>query len=58
MKDEFLAKLDMYSAVKTYLLPPGNQPLWLNLSPTAFTALFTFFIALTEQERQSPGQSP
>ena len=39
MKDEFIAKLDMYSAVKTYLQVPANKTLWFNQAPTAFTTL-------------------
>ncbi len=39
MKDEFLAKLDMYSAVRTLLLVPANKTLWFNQAPTIFTTL-------------------
>lgn len=39
MKDELLAKLDMYLAVKTYLRTAANLPLWLNQPPTIFTTL-------------------
>lgn len=39
MKDELLAKLDMYLAVKTYLQVAANKALWFNLAPTAFTTL-------------------
>jgi len=39
MKDELLAKLDMYSAVKDHLQDTASKPLWFNLAPTAFTTL-------------------
>lgn len=39
MKDELLAKLDMYSAVKSYLRTAANLPFWLNQAPTVFTTL-------------------
>ena len=39
MKDELIAKLDMHSAVKTYLQVPANKALWFNVAPTIFTTL-------------------
>ncbi|KAF0180906.1 MAG: hypothetical protein FD161_624 [Limisphaerales bacterium] len=39
MKDELIAKLDMFSAVKTYLQVTTNKALWFNLAPTIFTTL-------------------
>ena len=39
MKDELIAKLDMYSGVKTFLQVPANKALWFNLAPTIFTTL-------------------
>lgn len=39
MKDELLAKLGMYSGLKTYLQTPANKTLWFNQAPTAFTTL-------------------
>ncbi len=43
MIDEFLAKLRMYSAVKTHLQSREHQRLWLNQPPQVFTTLYNQF---------------